>query len=56
LRSFVETGSFLAPKYTPRRAMRHAYKYSGAFETNYPELAPGSTTYKTTEGKEMPLA
>ena len=35
--------------------MRHAYKYSGAFETNYPELAPGSTTYTTTEGKEMPL-
>ena len=26
--------------------MRHAYKYSGSFETNYSDLAPGLTTYK----------
>ncbi|HEY4131104.1 MAG TPA: hypothetical protein VGM50_10825 [Gemmatimonadaceae bacterium] len=35
--------------------MRHAYMYSGAFETNYTELRPGTTTYKTTEGELRPL-
>ena len=35
--------------------MRHAYMYSGAFEANYPELAPGSTSYKTTDGKDAQL-
>jgi hypothetical protein len=35
--------------------MRHAYKYSGSFETNYSDLAPGLTTYKTTDGKEAAI-
>jgi hypothetical protein len=35
--------------------MRHAYMYSGSYETNYNDLAPGSTSYKTTEGKEASL-
>lgn len=35
--------------------MRHAYMYSGAFETNYSDLAPGSTSYKTTDGTEAQL-
>jgi hypothetical protein len=30
--------------------MRHAYKYTGAFETNYASLKPGATNYTTTEG------
>jgi hypothetical protein len=29
--------------------------YSGAYETNYHELAPGSTTYRTTDDKDVPL-
>jgi hypothetical protein len=35
--------------------MRHGYMYNGAFELNYPDLRPGTTTYKTTEGEERPL-
>lgn len=35
--------------------MRHAYMYSGAFETNYNDLAPGTTSYKTTDGSEAKL-
>ncbi|HVX41429.1 MAG TPA: hypothetical protein VHB25_17825 [Gemmatimonadaceae bacterium] len=35
--------------------MRHAYLYSGAYELNYPNLRPGTTTYTTTEGDERPL-
>lgn len=35
--------------------MRHAYMYSGAFETNYPELAPGATTYQATDGSHAHL-
>ena len=35
--------------------MRHAYMYSGSFETNYSDLAQGSTTYKTTDGTEAKL-
>jgi hypothetical protein len=29
--------------------------YSGAFETNYQALTPGTTTYKTTDGGEATL-
>ena len=35
--------------------MRHAYMYNGAFETNYSDLRPGTTTYKSTEGEERAL-
>jgi hypothetical protein len=35
--------------------MRHAYMYTGAFESNYSGLRAGSTTYKTTEGAERPI-
>jgi hypothetical protein len=35
--------------------MRHAYMYNGAFETNYSDLRPGTTTYKTTEGEDRAL-
>lgn len=35
--------------------MHHAYMYNGSFESNYPNLRPGATTYKTTEGDERPL-
>jgi len=35
--------------------MRHAYMYNGSFESNYPNLRPGATTYRTTEGDERPL-
>ena len=35
--------------------MRHGYMYNGAFELNYPNLRPGTTTYKTTDGDERPL-
>ena len=35
--------------------MRHAYMYGGSFESNYPHLRPGATTYRTTEGDERPL-
>ena len=35
--------------------MRHAYMYNGSFESNYPNLQPGTTTYRTTEGDERPL-
>jgi hypothetical protein len=34
--------------------MPHALKYSGAFETNYPKLAPGSKTFTGSDGKEHP--
>ena len=29
--------------------------YNGAFELNFPDLHPGTTTYKTTDGEERPL-
>ncbi len=35
--------------------MRHAYMYNGSFESNYSNLRPGTTTYRTTEGDERPL-
>ena len=35
--------------------MRHAYMYNGAFELNHPNLRPGTTTYRTTDGDERPL-
>ena len=35
--------------------MRHGYMYNGAFELNYSNLRPGTTTYKTTDGDERPL-
>lgn len=35
--------------------MQHGYMYSGAYESNYPNLRPGTTTYTTTEGDERPL-
>ncbi|HEY9225953.1 MAG TPA: hypothetical protein VIP11_04855 [Gemmatimonadaceae bacterium] len=35
--------------------MRHAYMYNGAFELNYTELSPKTTTYKSTEGDVRPL-
>jgi hypothetical protein len=35
--------------------MRHGYMYNGAFELNFPDLHPGTTTYKTTDGTERPL-
>jgi hypothetical protein len=35
--------------------MRHAYMYNGSFESNYSNLRPGATTYRTTEGDERPL-
>jgi hypothetical protein len=35
--------------------MRHAYMYSGSFETNYSDLAPGDTTYKGSDGTETKL-
>ena len=35
--------------------MRHAYMYNGSFESNYSNLQPGATTYRTTEGDERPL-
>ena len=35
--------------------MRHAYMYSGAFERNYNSLAPGQSSYQTTDGEERPL-
>ncbi|HEY4307384.1 MAG TPA: hypothetical protein VGM82_23125 [Gemmatimonadaceae bacterium] len=35
--------------------MRHAYMYSGSYETNYSDLTPGSNSYKTTDGNEVPM-
>jgi hypothetical protein len=35
--------------------MRHALMYNGAFESNYTNLRPGTTTYKDTDGAERPL-
>lgn len=35
--------------------MHHGYMYNGAFELNFPDLHPGTTTYKTTDGEERPL-
>ncbi|HTE46081.1 MAG TPA: hypothetical protein VK636_12595 [Gemmatimonadaceae bacterium] len=35
--------------------MRHAYMYNGAFELNYASLSPNTTTYKSTDGEELPL-
>jgi hypothetical protein len=35
--------------------MRHALMYNGAFEKNYSDLRPGSTTYKDTDGAVRPL-
>ena len=36
--------------------MRHAYMYSGAFESNYAKLKAGSNTYPTTDGTQKDLA
>src|SRR6478672_4981667 len=36
--------------------MRHAYMYTGAFESNYAGLQPGTTTYKTTDGVSQDIA
>lgn len=36
--------------------MRHAYMYSGAFESNYANLKSGSNTYKTTDGAQKEIA
>lgn len=36
--------------------MRHAYMYSGAFESNYDHLAPGANTYLATDGSSRDLA
>lgn len=35
--------------------MRHGYMYNGAFELNFDDLRPGTTTYKSTDGQERPL-
>lgn len=35
--------------------MLHGYRYNGAFERNYPALAPGATTYVSTRGQECAL-
>lgn len=35
--------------------MRHALLYNGAYESNFQDLAPGTTTYKSTDGTEHPL-
>jgi len=35
--------------------MKHAFMYQGAYESNYPGLKPGMTTYVTTEGDIRPL-
>jgi hypothetical protein len=35
--------------------MRHAYMYNGAFELNYAGLKPKTSTYKSTDGGELPL-
>ena len=35
--------------------MHHAYRYNGAFETNYPALKPGATTFVSTDGSERKL-
>lgn len=35
--------------------MRHAYMYTGAYESNYTSLKPGSTTYVTTDGSERSI-
>ena len=35
--------------------MRHAYMYNGAFELNHSALTPQTSTYRTTEGNELPL-
>jgi hypothetical protein len=29
--------------------------YSGSYETNYSDLTPGSNSYKTTDGNEVPM-
>jgi hypothetical protein len=35
--------------------MRHAYLYAGAYELNYSDLRPGTSTYRTTDGEPRPL-
>jgi hypothetical protein len=35
--------------------MRHAYMYTGAYESNYTGLKPGATTYVGTDGTERPI-
>lgn len=35
--------------------MQHALVYQGAYESNYPRLAPGTSTYLSTDGVERPL-
>lgn len=31
--------------------MRHGYMFQGGFERNYPALRPGTTTYRTSDGR-----
>jgi hypothetical protein len=35
--------------------MRHGYMYNGAYELNYKDLRPGTTTYVTTDGGSRAL-
>jgi hypothetical protein len=35
--------------------MRHALMYHGAYESNFPSLKSGATTYKATDGTAQPL-
>ena len=35
--------------------MLHALMYQGAYERNYPTLAPGTSTYVSTDGSVRPL-
>lgn len=35
--------------------MRHAFFYHGAFETNFPTLRTNSSTFKSTDGKDVEL-
>jgi hypothetical protein len=35
--------------------MRHALVYHGSFELNFDRLAPGATTYTSTDGSARPL-
>ncbi len=34
--------------------MRHALLYIGGFETNFPRLAPGTSTFESTSGATVP--
>lgn len=35
--------------------MRHAYMYTGAFESNYSSLKPGANTFTSTDGSATPI-